>query len=145
MRKYIKWILLVILIISLIITSILFINFASNREDTLKNETSELDKFYGKKLRRIGVALYKNDELISENLELTDLRFMVFNKNNVTYCDMNGEKCDKYDYLYEKDVITINSEDYFITNGTYEIEFTDNRILLTQMVDDMKMVHYLEG
>lgn len=144
MKKNLKWILLVVLIISLIITGILFINFNKDRNSNAIDDT-EFSKILNKRWRRVGVSLYENGELISENFELSDLRYMFFTQDYVAYCNPPSEDCDEYTYIYEDGVITINSEDYFITKGTYDIVFEEESITLSQTLESVKIIHHLES
>lgn len=144
MRKYFKWILLIILIISLIITSILFINFSKNKNENNNNST-EISEILNKRWRRVGAALYENGKLVSENNELYDLRYMFFTKDYVAYCNPPSEDCDEYTYTYSDGLITINSEDYFVTKGTYNISFKETGITLSQTSGNIKVIYYFES
>ena len=147
MRKYFKWFMLGIFIISVIITLILFFNFIKDHDtvytDNELNQNSPLSIIYGKKWRRTGVAHYEGGLLVSDNMDLEDFRFMVFTEDYVEYCDMYGEDCDKYHYEYNDGIIFIDSEDYLIIKGTYNIVFDEEIIELSIEKDNYKYIYYL--
>lgn len=142
MLKYIKWLCLIIGIIGLIILGINFINY--NSETKPKEEKFKIIDIYNTAWYKRGVAYYENKELFNENLNLDDPRYMVFYENYVEYYNPMTEKTDKYDYTYNEQTqtITINSEDFFLPNGTYNIEFEDSYLKISQSIDGNDYIYY---
>lgn len=142
MLKYIKWICLIIGIIGLIILGINFINY--NNETKQKEEKFKISDFYNTVWYKRGVALYENNKLFNKNLNLDDSRYMVFYENYVEYHNPTTEKIDKYNYIYneQNQTITINSEDFFLPNGTYNIEFENEYLKISQSIDGNEYIYY---
>lgn len=145
MRKYFKWILLAIFIIFLIITVFLFLDFLekSTAEEQKKNNFAQL---LGINFLRTGVSYYKDGNLIDENLELIDSRYITFNEEYVEFCNpMNLDKsniCEKFNYYYENDLIYFDSSDYFVVKGEYYLEYTENGFSLIYEKGKEKAVYH---
>ena len=139
MIKYIKWILLVILIFCLLIFGIKFLNY--NNEEAKIN----ISDIYGTDWYKFGIAFYENKKLITENKKVTGLYRMSFDNEKVTYCNLENDKCNEYTYSYDGEKITINSEDYFIPNGTYNIKLEDGVLILSIKDGIYTIVYYLNS
>lgn len=145
MKKNIKWILLIITILSLIITCIMFINF--NKERTNNNiQNSELSKIYDKIWLRTGISVYENNNFIGENLTLIDTRYLLFKKDKVSYCNPETDICTEYSYTYneEDNTIYFDSEDYFVVKGTYEIKINEDNFELTMIAGNETIIYHFE-
>ena len=96
-RKYFKWILLAIFIVFLIITVFLFLDFLekSTAEEQKKNNFAQL---LGINFLRTGVSYYKDGNLIDENLELIDSRYITFSEEYVEFCK-KPQNCVPNDYI----------------------------------------------
>lgn len=154
MIKYLKWILLIILLISLSIFGIRVINYINsdnnNGEQTIVENndiTDGIDEFlisdiYGFNWRKFGIAIYENNTLFSENNGLDGPYNMRFNEDKVTFCNNVTNECDEYSYSYSDGKITINSGDYFVSKGTYDIKLKDDILELRILDDDLTIVLY---
>lgn len=142
MLKYIKWLFLITGIIGIITLSIIFLN--SNKNNTKIEKKFEISDIYNTTWYKTGVAYYENKVLFSENLNLYDPRYMVFYKDYVEYYNPLIEKTDKYTYYYneQSQTITINSEDFFLPNGTYNIDFENEYLKISQSIDGNDYVYY---
>lgn len=141
--KYIKWICLSIAILGIIILSIIFIN-NNNKPQEQKFNISDI---YNTAWYKKGVAFYENGILFNENLELEDIRYIVFYKNYAEYHNPKLSKKDTYTYTYnqENQTITINSEDYLLEKGTYNIDFENNYLKIYQLIDEKEYVYYFKS
>lgn len=137
MIKYIKWFLLVILIIVFGILGFKFVNYDKDNFD--------ISVIYDKEWYKRGIAVYENDELFSENQRLTGVQYMIFTKDSVTYCDSMTEECDNYSYKYKDGKITIDAEDYFIPKGTYDIKYEDEVLVLSIKDNINTIIYYLRS
>ena len=138
MIKYVKWFLLIILIICLIIIGIKFDNYENKDEFVISD-------IYNFSWYKKGIAVYENGELISENKDIVSSNYyMVFTKEKVSYYNLTMEKFDEYSYSYNDGKITINSEDYFISKGTYNIAFNDDLLELSIKDNKTEYVYYFE-
>ena len=140
MRKNIKWILLAILIIMIIITGILFINFATNKEDS-----NNISKIYNIEWFRKEAKLYINNELYYEGKNLIDQRYLKFEKDKVHYCNYDdNNKCETYNYTYneEEETIFFDSGENFVKKGTYKVVFYKDGFELTLKDKDDSIIIY---
>lgn len=140
MRKCIKWILLFMFIISFIILIVLFFNYDDSK---LKKDISII---YNKHWYRDGVSLYDNGKFISENFKLGDTRYLYFTKDFVKYCDNATGACEQFNYIYDEEngTIYLDSSDYFIVKGTYNIEYDENEMKLIEVTDGVEFTHYFD-
>lgn len=140
MKKYIKWILLVIFIISLIVTVFLFYKFI-NRNTDINNQITQL---YDERYFRTGISHYKDGVLINENLHLSDDRYVVFTEKYIEYCNIDQvqDGCKKYNYSYNNGTIYIEAEDYFISKGEYNISFSDDGFDLSQLSSVGEVIYH---
>ena len=134
MIKYIKWFFLMILIAGLIILGIKFINFDKDDFD--------ISSIYDLNWYKRGIAIYENDELFSENYNLAGIYYMTFMKDKVNYCNSISLECDEYFYSYKNGKITIDAEDYFISKGTYNINYNDEELELSVEDGEITTVYY---
>lgn len=143
--KYIKWILLIILIICFVILSIKFINYDNNDNRDLKdNQIFDINDIYGYDWYMSGLSVYKNGELVIEDKGLISVHYMKFNDSNVVYCNSIDNKCDKYNYLYKDEKMTIESDDYFVPRDMYDVEFVDNILQLSILKGTNKYIYYFK-
>lgn len=155
MKKYIKWIFLIIFVIAVIITILLFVNFAKNTDlgtnndgnnaNVSDNDNTAISKIYNLRWIRTGMSVYENEELTYEYLNFASDRYMVFSEDYVQYCYTSTEVCEDYKYQYNRDdrTIFIDSEDYFVVNGTYEIVLHENSFDLIMPVNETgKVIYY---
>lgn len=145
--KYIKWICLIAGITGVIILSIKFIN--SNNNSNKNNETKIEEKFnftdtYNTAWYKKGVAYYENKVLFSENLNIADSRYMVFYEGYVEYYNPMTDEIHKYNYNYNKQnqTISIDSENFFLPKGTYNIEFENDYLKISQSIDNNDYIYY---
>lgn len=140
--KYLKWICLIIGIIGIISLSIIFLKNNSNEPKT--ENIFEISDIYNTAWYKRGVAYYENKELFNKNLNLDDPRYMIFYENYVEFYNPIKEQENKYTYSYnqENQTITINSEDFFLPNGTYNIEFENEYLKISQSIDGNDYIYY---
>ena len=137
MIKYIKWFLLIILIIALIIIGIKIVDYDKDKFD--------ISIIYNKDWYKRGVAVYENDELFSENQSLNGIYYMIFMEDNVSYCNSMTKECVVYSYEYKNGKVTINSDDDFIPKGTYDIKYEDDVLELSIKDKINTIVYYLRS
>lgn len=144
MIKYVKWFLLSLLIISLAITIFMYLDYEKEKKEEIKPQIveDELKILYDKEWFKYGIAVYDNDKLISENLDLISSSYMIMKKDMVDFCDINTNECITYNYQYSDGKITINSELDFILGGTYDIEYTEDLIELIYIEGTGKIIYY---
>lgn len=142
MLKYIKWICLIIGIIGLIILSINFINYNNNSKQ--KEEKFGISDIYNTAWYKRGVAFYENKELFNKNLNLDDPRYMIFYETYVEYHNPITNQKNEYTYTYnqQNQTITLNSENFFLSNGTYNIEFENEYLKISQSIDGNDYIYY---
>lgn len=146
MRKYIKWIFLIIFIIALIITIMLFVNFAKNRDNKDIDTDNKISQLFDKKWVRTGLSIYENNVLKGENLNLSDTRYIVFSNDFVSYCNNIDNECKDYYYEYndEYETVFIDSEDYLVERGTYKITFYQNKFDLSLIYDEGTVIFHFD-
>lgn len=140
--KYIKWICLIISIIGFIILGIKFFNI-NNQKQIEKNEFDIKDTFNTAWYKR-GIALYENKKLFNENFNLNDPRYMVFYETYVEFYNPITNQKNEYTYSYnqENQTIIINSEDFFLQNGIYNIKFENEYLKISQSIDGNDYIYY---
>ena len=80
----------------------------------------------------------------NENFNLDDPRYMVFYETHLEFYNPLTNKKNEYSYSYTKKnkTITINSEDFFLPKGTYNIEFENKYLKLSQSIDGNDYIYY---
>lgn len=91
-----------------------------------------------------GLAIYDNDKLIDENQNLNGPVYMTFTEDKVTYCNLDTDKCDEYTYSYADGKITINSENYFMPQGIYNIDIKDDVLELSVEDGSVTIIYYFK-
>lgn len=142
MKKYIKWVFLVISIISLIITIILFVNFLEQNNNKKPSIKDNLGIMYDKYLIRKGIKIYENGELLGEDFDFKINHYIRFSNDYVEYCNDGIIDCDKYNYVYDNGNVNIFSEIFYKLDGIYEITIENNILILTQTRDNSKIINY---
>lgn len=149
MKKYIKWILLSILITSIVITIILFINFikeknnSSNNQNIVNNEKTILEKFYNRNLYFLDMTISeKNQEIFRTGY--TDGRYIIINSKTIEYCYSPDEDCKIDNYTYNNDTINISTSNS-LGPGDYKIDVIDEKLKLSRQIKGKTISYYFEA
>ena len=140
--KYLKWICLIIAIIGFIVLGIKF--FELNNQKQIEKKEFDIKDTFNTAWYKKGVAYYENKKLFNENFNLDDPRYMVFYETHLEFYNPLTNKKNEYSYSYTKKnkTITINSEDFFLPKGTYNIEFENKYLKLSQSIDGNDYIYY---
>ena len=148
MKKYIKWILLSILIISILITVILFINFAKENNNNLgtnhaeNNEKDILENFYNKNLYFLNMTIYENNEEIFRS-NYNDGKYIVINNQTIKYCYSSNSECKVDNYTYDNNKISIKTYNT-LGPGDYKVEVLDEMLKLSRKEKDKTISYCFE-
>lgn len=140
--KNIKWILLGILIILIIITIYMYFDFIKVKTD-VPVDIDNTNYIYNKKWYKIGVRTYKGEELIDNNFDLKNNKYMLFDKENVNYCDDTNNMCEEYEYSYNDGVIYMPM-DFLVIKGNYNVSFNEDIMELSMISGDYMFIYYFE-
>lgn len=143
--KKVKWILLSLLVISIIITVILFINFISDKGHQQLTPINKIKELYNIHLYRKSYNIYENDELILDFQVIENGGYIVFDEKQVTYCDSeNICNSSKYTYDSENDTIYVETYNKLLNRGTYNINIKEDVVKLTVEQGKRKTVYYFD-
>jgi len=146
--KNVKWILLTILLISIIITVILFVNFVKEKnnnlnDDYINNITDDILKnIYDKKWHIISLTIADGNDEYFRNDSYDD-KYIVISKENIEYCDNNEKKCKIDNYTYQNNVISITTSNS-LGEGNYEIELAEDKLKLSRKENGKTISYYFE-
>lgn len=141
--KYIKWILLVILIFFIIITIYMYIDFRKPKGNILV-DVDTIDYIYEKRWYKIGLRVYENNELIDEKFGLKNNKYMMFDKENIKYCDDTDNECEEHKYSYNDGIIYMPIN-FFVMKGNYNVTFNENVMELSMVNGEYMFIYYFEG
>ena len=146
MIKYVKWFLLSLLIISLVITIFMYLDYEKEKKEEIKPQIveDELKILYNKEWFKSGVAFYEDDKLISENLDMINVNYIVLTDAKIDFCNSITMECTTYDYQYSNGKITINSQEEFILGGTYDINYSEEKMELIYTEGQSRYIHYFD-
>lgn len=133
---------LVILIVCIIITMVKFINYSNDKFIISDNDKFEISDIYNYKWYKSKIEIYENDVLKHESFNSLEPIYMNFVDNIVTYCNFDTKECNEYTYSYGNGKITINSGDYFLGNGSYDLKFKDSVLELSILQNKTKLIYY---
>ena len=109
------------------------------------DETENLiSKIYKGSVKNLVATLYENKKLFNENFNLNDPRYMVFYETYVEFYNPITNQKNEYTYSYnqENQTIIINSEDFFLQNGIYNIKFENEYLKISQSIDGNDYIYY---
>lgn len=135
--KNIKWILLVILIISIVITGIIFVNFIKTNNNLNKNI---LNSLYNKYLYFTSLTVADDDEQYFRN-DSYEGKYIVITKDKIEYCDIKEEHCKVDNYIYQNNMISITTSNT-LGEGNYEIELTGDELKLSRTENGKTISYY---
>lgn len=123
MKKF-KWVLLGVLIVSLVFTFTMFINFINkNNNDVVFKE------IYNKDWYIMSLVVTDTEEVIFRNDSYSG-KYIVLSENTIKLCDIYEDSCKVDNYIYENNIIYLSSQNTLGT-GNYEIEFSDSTLILS--------------
>ena len=126
-KKYILYIVLGIIVISLFIMMILAI-------------TDPLKEVYNKQWYIFKYDVYNKEELLS-SVNIPSTSYILFSKNKIEYCLNFGEKCEKHSYDSNKETITSYVDNIF-AKGEYRYEIDDDgNFTLSKEIDGRTVVY----
>ena len=68
----------------------------------VKNEDSfNISDIYDISWYRVGIKIFEYEQLVSENNQLNDNRYMLFNNSGVLFCNSTTDECKQYNYSYD--------------------------------------------
>lgn len=135
--KNIKWILLIILIISIVITGIIFVNFIKTNNNVNKNI---LNSLYNKYLYFTSLTVADGDEQYFRN-DSYEGKYIVITKDKIEYCDIKEVHCKVDNYTYQNNMISITTSNT-LGEGNYEIELTDDELKLSRTENGKTISYY---
>ena len=148
MFKYIKWIGLLIILFLILVLGMKFVNYINldNVADFSENNMNEFNiiDIYNIPLYKTGIAYYQGDKLISKNFEIVDNCNITFYENYFEFIDPYSDVKDKFIYTYENGVINVNSDNYFLVKGMYDVSYENSKIKLSQTEDGNTFVYYFD-
>jgi len=147
MKKNIKLILLVILIVSMLITVILFVNFAkknnvSNNGYVENNKDDILKDFYNVNLYFANMTISGGNEELFRT-DYRDGKYLVISKQSVEYCYDKEKECKIDNYVYQNNMISISTKNT-IGAGDYTIELIDDKLKLSRKENGKTISYYFE-
>lgn len=148
--KKIKWFLFIILIISILVTVILFINFTSDKNNNgnidnnieNKEEFSVLDNLYNKEWYIISLTVTDNNVELFRN-DSYDNQYIVIDKETIKYCNVNDIDCKIDDYVYQNNKISISTKNT-IGAGDYEVKYIKGNLALSTKESGKTVTYYFE-
>jgi len=143
--KNFKWILLIILSVSILITIMLFINFMSKKQnDNISSDNNNivnnvLNDIYDKKWHIMNLTVtYENEELFRNDSYNNE--YIIIDKETLKYCNLTNKECSKDEYIYNNNKISI-STDNTLGTGDYEVIYLDDTLKLSTKIND-RIVSY---
>ena len=146
--KRIKWILLIILIISIIVTTILFINFVRDKKTSSNNiqkentNTIDLNSINNKSWYIKLLTIDKDGEILFRNDSYENI-YIVITEENLKYCYSAEEECKIDNYIFNNNRIYIIANDT-IGSGEYKIEFENQHLKFSRKEKDKTITYYFE-
>lgn len=146
MKRNFKWVLFGILIIVLVITVFLFLNFLKKR-NIGRQENDKFNEIYGINYLRTGVSYSEDGVLVDENFNLIDSRYLTFSEDYVEFCNPSDTDvfCEKFNYSFKDGEIYFDSSDYFVVKGFYRMEFNDTGFTLIQSTANSNIIYYFSS
>lgn len=150
MKKYIKFLLPIVLIILVIVVILLSVVLRQFDNSSLNNDNNDKDNdqtigisfsdLYDMAWLLESADLYKDGELIHHVPVIND-KYIKFNEDELVYClSFEDEKCTKHKYSYNDDKIKLYT-DSIIGKGEYNIKFTDVSMELSSVVNGVESVY----
>lgn len=154
MIKKIKWIFFILLIVSLIITAVLFIKFSKEYKENF-NKDNNYNNNINDDINESNVILneimnkewYINLLTISENGEeyfrynSYDSKYIILDEKTIKYCNGEGNECKEDNYIYINDMLSIKT-DNTLGSGDYSIKCFENELELLRKEGNRIITYY---
>lgn len=143
MKKNLKWIFLAILIIFIVITVVLFINFIRSNNSSDNDKDNILNEIYDKNWFLLETTISNDLDILYKN-ESNGNIYVVIKKLVIEYCDSENNECREETYTYNNEMISIEGNDT-LGKGDYVVDITEDNLKLSRKVNGRTITYYFEA